>query len=184
MTIRQRQCLLCYLGYYGGNMDGIWGPLSQSACRAFQKDFGLDADGCGGPDTDNDLIRAVAYGVPVREEESGDGDFWEEIQYFQKSEFACKCGCGASDMAEKLIRTADKVRAYFGKPITVSSGRRCAEHNANVGGVYNSRHLYGKAMDFCVSGVPASEVLAYVQTLPEIEYAYAIDNNFVHMDME
>lgn len=185
MTIKQRQCLLFYLGYYVGNIDGNWGTLSKTACKAFQKDFGLDADGYGGTNTDKALTHAVAYGMPNRAEEAPvSGDFWDNIKYFQKAEFACKCGCGASDMEEKLVKTADKVRAYFGKSMTVSSGRRCSTHNAKVGGVSNSRHLTGKAMDFCVSGMSASMVLTYVQKLPEIRHAYAIDDSFVHMDIE
>ena len=185
MTIKQRQCLLAYLGYYVGEIDGSWGSLSKTACKAFQKDFGLDADGYGGTNTDKALTHAVAYGMPTRAEEApASGDFWDGIKYFRKAEFACKCGCGASEVEEKLVKTADKVREYFGKPMTVSSGRRCSTHNAKVGGVSDSRHLRGKAMDFCVSGMSASMVLTYVQKLPEIRYAYAIDNDYVHMDIE
>lgn len=39
MTIKQQQHLLAYLGYYVGNVDGVWGTLSKTACKAFQKDF-------------------------------------------------------------------------------------------------------------------------------------------------
>ena len=185
MTIKQKQCLLFYLGYYVGNIDGQWGTLSKTATKAFQKDFGLTADGNCGTETEKALKHAVAYGMPSKAVEAAPrGDFWDGIKYFKKGEFACKCGCGASDMEEKLIKTADKVRAYFGKSIMVSSGRRCTKHNARVGGVPNSRHLSGKAMDFCVSGLSASMVLTYVQKLPEIRYAYAIDRDFVHMDVE
>ena len=59
---------------------------------------------------------------------------------------------------------------------------RCTRHNANVGGVSNSRHLSGKAMDFCVSGVPAATVLSYVKQQKDIRYA--IDGSYVHMDIE
>lgn len=183
MTIKQKQCLLAYLGYYVGKIDGIWGQLSKVAETSFRKDFGLTSD--KDSETENALKHAVAYGMPAKKvEASVSGDFWCSIKYFKKNEFACKCGCGASDMEEKLIKTADKVRGYFGKTMIVSSGRRCSAHNAKVGGVSNSRHLTGKAMDFCVSGMSADMVLAYVQKLPEIRYAYAIDNNFVHMDIE
>lgn len=185
MTIKQRQCLLFYLGYYVGSIDGSWGTLSKTACKAFQKDFGLETDGVCGDKTEKALTHAVAYGMPAK---TGDapvsGDFWDGIKYFRKAEFACKCGCGASDMEEKLIKTADKVREHFGNAMTVSSGRRCTTHNARVGGVSNSRHLSGKAMDFCVAGMSSSMVLTYVQKLPEIRYAYAIDSSFVHMDIE
>lgn len=188
MTIKQKQCLLFYLGYYVGNIDGKWGSGSKEACKAFQRDFFQDekkVDGVCGSETDKALTHAVAYGMPSKTVETPEsGDFWDGIRYFKKPEFECRCGCGSSEMEEKLVKTADKVREHFGNPMTVSSGRRCATHNARVGGVSNSRHLSGKAMDFCIRGMSASMVLTYVQKLPEIRYAYAIDSNYVHMDIE
>lgn len=183
MTIKQKQALLFYLGYYVGDIDGDWGTLSKTATKAFQKDFGLKADGICGTDTEKALKHAVTYGIAKKAEASQSGDFWSGVKYFRKAEFACRCGCGADNMEEKLIRNAVKVREHFGVPVNVTSGRRCAKHNAMVGGVSNSRHLKGKAMDFSVSGKTAEQVLAYVKTLG-IRYAYKIDNNHVHMDVE
>lgn len=183
MNTKQKQALLFYLGYYVGAIDGKWGSGSKEACKSFQRDFGLTADGVCGTDTEKALKHTVCYGISKKEEEAKSGDFWDGIKYFKKSEFRCRCGCGLDEMNETLIRVADRVREHFGKPITVSSGRRCANHNARVGGVSNSRHLSGKAMDFCVSGKTASQVLEYVQKQPEIRYAYAIDGSYVHMDV-
>lgn len=184
MTVEQKQCLLKYLGYYVGDLDGKWGQLSSVACKAFQKDYGLKADGICGPDTEKALKHAVAYGMPSKASGGSESEgFWKDIRYFRKAEFACRCGCGADKMEEKLIRAADKVRDHFGAPANVTSGRRCSTHNARVGGVSNSRHLSGKAMDFSVTGKSASAVLEYVQKLPEIRYAYAIDSKHVHMDI-
>lgn len=190
MTIKQRQALLIYLGYYVGNIDGNWGTLSKTATKAFQKDFGLKADGVCGDATEKALKHAVAYGMPAKKTETvKSGDWWDDIEYFKKSEFACKCGgkyCNGypDDISEKLVKVADRTRRYFGKQATVSSGLRCEKHNARVGGVSNSRHKYGKAMDFAIVGKSASQVLAYVQKQPEIRYAYAIDGSYVHMDVE
>jgi hypothetical protein len=199
MTVKQQQHLLAYLGYYVGNVDGIWGTLSKTACKAFQMDFfQMDSkvDGICGAETEKALTHAVAYGMPAKQVETKEevaisktetttGTFWDGIKYFKKSEFACKCGCGLSEMNETLIRVADRTREHFGGPMIVSSGRRCASHNARVGGVANSRHITdpGKAMDFCVKGKSSSTVLAYVQKQPEIRYAYAIDGSYVHMDV-
>lgn len=83
-----------------------------------------------------------------------------------------------------MVRAAEQIREHFGVPITVSSGVRCPSHNAGVGGVPNSKHLTGKAMDFSVKGVGAEQVLAYVRLLPQISYAYAIDANYVHMELK
>ena len=38
MTIRQKQWQLYYLGYYGGEIDGIWGSQSKAAAVHFQED--------------------------------------------------------------------------------------------------------------------------------------------------
>lgn len=186
MTNKQKQCLLFYLGYYVGNIDGDFGQLSKTATRCFQKDFGLkEVDGVCGSETEKALKHAVAYGMPAKGvDEINSGDFWDSVKYFKKSEFRCRCGCGADSMEEKLIRNAVKVREHFNKPVNVTSGIRCSTHNARVGGVSNSRHLSGKAMDFSVSGFSASSVLDYVQKLPGIRYAYAIDSQHVHMDIE
>jgi hypothetical protein len=183
MTIKQQQALLFYLGYYVGNIDGEWGTLSKTAAKAFQKDFGLKDDGVCGAETEQALKHTVCYGISKKQEPVKSGDFWDNIKHFDKSEFRCRCGCGADSMNETLIRVADRVRDHFGKPVTVSSGRRCANHNARVGGVSNSRHLSGKAMDFCVQGKTSKQVLEYVQKQPEIRYAYAIDGSYVHMDV-
>lgn len=190
MIIKQKQALLFYLGYYVGNIDGDWGTLSKTATKAFQKDFGLNADGICGADTEKALTHAVAYGMPVRKTETAKtGTWWDEIEYFKKSEFACKCGgkyCKGypAEMKEKVVKVADRTRRHFGKQATISSGLRCNQHNANVGGVSNSRHKLGKAIDFSIAGKSSAQVLTYVQKQPEIRYAYAIDGEFVHMDVE
>jgi len=42
---------LAQLGYYHGEIDGAWGPLSQDACRRFQADEGIQVDAYPGPIT-------------------------------------------------------------------------------------------------------------------------------------
>lgn len=191
MTITQKQNLLAYLGYYTGAIDGDWGKRSEAATKEFQTAFGgLVADGICGAETEKALKHAVAYGMPEKKvEDTATGDFWDGIKYFKRKEFKCKCGniyCNGypAEPQEKLVMVADRVREHFGAVATVSSGLRCKQHNANVGGVTNSRHLTGKAMDFCIKGKTAAQVLEYVQKQPEIRYAYAIDSQFVHMDIQ
>jgi hypothetical protein len=161
MTIKQRQHLLAYLGYYVGNVDGDWGTLSRTACKAFQKDAGIPDDGYGGPETDKALINAVANDrmKPEPVAESGtanNGTFWDEIEFFDREEFRCQCGgkyCNGFPVEpeEHLVRTVDEIRRRLGVPVSIvdsgGSGVRCKQHNANVGGVSNSNHLYGKAAD-------------------------------------
>lgn len=188
MTVKQKQCLLYVLGYYVGNIDGNWGAGSKAACKAFQKDFGgITVDGVAGDQTVKAMKHAVAYGISKKTDTSTTGDFWDEIKYFKKSEFKCKCGkCGGypANPKEKLIRVADKVRENLGGAASVSSGVRCENHNRAVGGVSGSRHLTGRAMDFCIAGKTADQVLAEVNKHKEIRYAYKIDSRYVHMDIE
>ena len=195
MTVSQRQALLFYLGYYAGSLDGDWGKGSRAGCEVFQRDYGLTADGLGGPVTDKALIGAVAGTVvPVRKPQSGqeteDGpEWWKEIKYFRREEpgIFCPCGrCGGYPVepSETLMRLEDRIRTLAGAPATVSSTVRCAAHNAELSGsVPNSRHLQGRAMDFSIRGWSSGKLLALVKQQKEVHYAYAIDGSFVHMDV-
>ena len=175
MTNKQKQGLLLFLGFYEGEVDGIWGPLSEAAQVRFRETYGMDLEEA------NIQIQAQDPGA------EGPTLWWEQIKHFTREEFACKCGqyCNGYpvEMDPLLVQTADLVRTHFGRPVTVSSGLRCPRHNANVGGVSNSRHLSGKAMDFSVAGKSANAVLEFVLQQPQIRYAYAIDTEFVHMDV-
>lgn len=171
MTTKQTQCLLTYLGYDTGGVDGVAGPKTNSALAAFAR--GLSQ----GADVQEQLKLAVVQG---RE------DGWENVRHFTRREFRCPCPrCGGFPVepSMKLVKMADKVRSHFGKPAIISSGVRCAAHNAEVGGVANSRHLKGWAVDLAIPGVSAESLNAYVGSLPECAYHYAIDGSFVHMDV-
>lgn len=170
MTIKQKQCLLSFLGYYVGNIDGEWGTLSKTATKAFQKDFGLTADGICGTDTEKALAHAVCYGMPAKKVETA--TVWEGIKHFKKSEFACKCGkyCNGypAEIDMKMVKYADAIRERLGKPISINSGLRCKTHNAsaNVGGVSNSQHLYGTAADLgCPSGTTPAKMAAIAEEI-------------------
>ena len=232
MTIKQRQWQLYYLGYYGGEIDGIWGAGSKAATVSFQRDNALEADGIFGTQTiatSTEIIKAIQKvitdgkiaidglagletkdatvrwqaehgltpdgiaGVNTRAkitEESGDedDDWWRNIRYFSRKEFACKCGryCDGypAQMQRSVVELADRAREELKGVGFVSSGLRCLQHNANVGGVSDSRHLSGKAIDLRIEGKSAKQTLAWAQKQPEVRYAYAIDANYVHMDVE
>ena len=195
MTIRQRQHLLAYLGYYVGNVDGNWGTLSKTACTSFQKDFGgIVVDGFGGTETDKALTHSVAYGMPAKKvdksvKEDITGTFWDEIVHFKRDEFRCKCGgkyCNGypSEPDERMVRIADQLRKNLGVPITVVSGLRCKTWNAIQGGVSNSQHMYGEAADIYAKGVSQSRVEAELDKIGGVRYHYAITGSSnVHFDV-
>ena len=160
-------------------IDGLAGQETKDATVRWQTEHGLIADGIAGVNT-----RAKIEEESVDE----DDDWWRSIQYFSPKEFACKCGryCDGypAKMQRRVVELADRAREELKGVGFVSSGLRCPQHNANVGGVANSRHLSGKAIDLRIEGKSARQTLAWAQKQPQVRYAYAIDANYVHMDVE
>lgn len=72
-------------------------------------------------------------------------------EYFDSSEFACKCGCGGMNngagVNHRLVQVVETMRQLCGCPLELSCAYRCPDHNAEVGGVWNSQHVYGEAAD-------------------------------------
>ena len=198
MDTRQIQALLVYLGYDPGEVDGLPGKNTRRAVLAFQAQEGLEQDGSPGPLTQAALLDAVEKGRFRAEDtqnvpDETTGTFWDHIRYWTREEFRCRCGeyhapyCNGFPVEpdQTLVELADDVRAHFGRPGIRSSGIRCKQHNADQSNsAVNSRHLYGKALDFRIQGKSSADVLAYVQTRPGVHYAYAIDDSYVHMDVE
>lgn len=171
MTVIQKQCLLASLGFYPHReIDGIWGPKSRSAMEHFEERY-----------PDKTLTEAVG--------EWKEQDFWQSVRHWSRDEFRCRCGgkyCNGfpAEPDETLVRLLDDVREDLGAPGIPSSGIRCPQHNANVGGVANSKHLSGKAMDFMVLGISGQQLLNRLQSDPRTNYAYIIDDGpYVHVDV-
>lgn len=197
MTMRQVQNLLQYLGYYEGNVDGIYGPMTRDATFDFQVRYGtIGVDGIPGPETEAALIEAVATGKYFKsapeetpeqpQEELDSDDFWADIKYFKREEFRCKCGgkyCDGfpAEPQPGMVYLADAAREYFGRPGRVVSGLRCPEWNRIQGGTANSQHMYGEAVDLRIDGVSAADLLAFVNRQPGVRYAYAINSANVHI---
>lgn len=84
--------------------------------------------------------------------------------HFRLSEFRCRCGCGGEKRAtirenlQALASELEKVRAHFGRPVSVHSGYRCPLYNAKIGGVSNSQHRNGRAADISIAGVTPRQI--------------------------
>lgn len=184
MTNKQRQHLLAYLGYYAMTVDGDWGSGSQEACRRFQRDRQITVDGYGGPETDNALKYAVENDLFYAESEDDvtdiivgnkteTGTFWDNSEFFDREEFRCQCKgkyCNGFPVEpeEELVRVCNEIRRRLGVPVSIvdsgGSGVRCSRHNAAVGGVGNSNHLYGRAADLH-SGKSPQEMYRVAETV-------------------
>lgn len=130
----------------GVAQDGIVGSKTIAGIKAKQKAWGITQDGIAGQQ-----FWAKANG-------SGSSSGGSSA-HFAKSEFKCSCGgryCNgypAGNTSAKLLNILEKIRAYYGKPITITSGQRCATRNKQVGGVSGSAHTKGKAADIYIPGV-------------------------------
>lgn len=147
MEVKQKQCLLTYLNYDPGPIDGIPGEKFGDATESFQRDNGLLHDRIFGPKTEekarynfnHDIFRPVSTEVQTVETEQtpvqstaqnsvpvktgNTGTYWDTIKYFTRAEFRCPCGkwCNGFPVEpkEKLVRYMDALRAHFGKEVTI-----------------------------------------------------------------
>ncbi|UPW42026.1 peptidase [Dipodfec virus RodF1_17] len=71
-----------------------------------------------------------------------------------------------SNLCENLL---EHIRKFFGHPIYINSGYRCARVNTAVGGVPTSDHLYGCAADISAGNLDyellEDAVKAYIDTI-------------------
>jgi uncharacterized protein YcbK (DUF882 family) len=108
---------------------------------------------------------------------------------FSRREFACKCGCGFDDIDPRVVIMAQVIRDALGEPVRVNSGCRCAKRNVAVGGVLNSYHAKGLAVDLsCVAGseklCKAIKALFQAGNMESLEYCHRyINEDFVHIDV-
>tara|TARA_R100001082_G_scaffold31283_1_gene15896 strand:- start:1160 stop:1561 length:402 start_codon:yes stop_codon:yes gene_type:complete len=105
---------------------------------------------------------------------------------FTPDEFACQCGCGRADMDATFMKKLQMVRDEFG-PMQISSGYRCAEHNAKVSSTGETGpHTTGKAADIRCSGHSAHRLLmlAAKNLFPGIGVSQRGLNasRFIHLD--
>lgn len=107
-------------------------------------------------------------------------------RYFTPSEMRCPCDACSSDsdvqFSEGFLTTLDNLRAACGFPFIVNSAFRCEAHNKAVGGVPNSYHLKGRAVDVSIHDLffRDERKLAYWAAVYKLRLIYYDD--FVHID--
>lgn len=65
-------------------------------------------------------------------------------------EFKCRCkhpDCTRTLVLHSTIKSFERLRDRYSKPIRITSGFRCQKHNLDVGGSFNSYHKIGAAID-------------------------------------
>lgn len=120
-----------------------------------------EADASKLRDRQDDFARAIARGVTdyiggETEDETPVATAPGSSKYFSPEELMCHgagqghCDCGvdtAGYVSPRLLEFLDRLRENIGGPLEISCAYRCPAHNAAVGGVANSQHVYGTAAD-------------------------------------
>lgn len=101
---------------------------------------------------------------------------------FRVKEFACTDGSDPIFIDSDLVDVLQKIRAHFGKAVTITSAYRTPGRNKAVGGQTYSQHLYGKAADIKVNGVSPKKVAAYAETLLKNKGGIGTYSTFTHVD--
>lgn len=164
-------------------IDGIAGSKTIAAIKKYQSTHGLVVDGIIGVKTMDKLNADIAQSTTPTV-------IWENVKYFKKSEFECGCNrkyCNGypAEMNKILIDLLDRAREYFGQPILITSGLRCVTQNKIVGGIPNSKHMYGKAADCSLNSRSSNDpkLYAWFKKQPEVSYTYT-GFGAVHVDVK
>lgn len=89
------------------------------------------------------------------------------------------------NLATTVEKLLDPIREHFATPMIVTSGYRSHYLNELVGGVIDSQHRTGKAVDFYFAGFTAMEMLkAFLEISVEFDYdqlIYYKKRHFIHI---
>lgn len=107
------------------------------------------------------------------------------FKYFKLEDFACK-HCGKNLIAPDFVAKLDRLRETVGFALIVSSGYRCAVHNAAVSTTgQNGPHTTGRAADLAVSRHAAFWLLEAAMTSGEfsgVGVQQKGTTRFIHLD--
>jgi len=103
-----------------------------------------------------------------------------DLKYFTKEELICNCGCDELIVNYGFITKIEELREFLGFSFIVNSFYRCEKYNKEVGGVKNSYHLLGRAMDIQASGEKAYKI---VQHASDFGFrGIGVYPTFIHLD--
>lgn len=111
--------------------------------------------------------------------------------YIFRSEYECPC-CHSlppdlEDICyEILFDHFETIRIKWGRSIPISSGYRCPEWNRKVGGVLNSVHMFGLALDLdCENIIKVDKLYTLInEYAPSLRVGVYKDNgSFIHIDV-
>jgi len=101
---------------------------------------------------------------------------------FNLREFQCQ-HCGVVMIDDRLVELLQKMRDRLGKPIIVTSGYRCPEHDKEVGGTGDSFHTRGLAADIYCPGFPLDALRDLADAIGFNGIGINYKNLHVHVDL-
>lgn len=107
-------------------------------------------------------------------------DGWDAARWphFTAHEIACPC-CGETCVWPEALDAVERLRRLLGVPVVLTSGHRCALHNARVGGAPLSQHKR-LAFDVVLRGHDPARLLAAARAAGFTGFGFG--NTFLHLD--
>lgn len=105
--------------------------------------------------------------------------------HFRRRELACRC-CGTCLVDPWLLITLELLRARIARPLTISSGFRCPDHNRAIGGSPQSQHLAGRAADVQAPGLNSLQLAMAAEQIPYLArgaLGLYSDSPHLHLDV-
>jgi len=153
-------------------VDGIFGGITEAAVKQFQTSMNLSVDGIVGPQTWDKLLKTESMGIPSKP--SAVWTIWTPNNIELNASIIvggsftwAEATRGGSrrppdqktlDGIVRIATLAERARNLIGLSFTITSWYRDPQSNASVGGVSNSRHINGDAIDFWVDGMTGLEI--------------------------
>ena len=105
-------------------------------------------------------------------------------KHFSPGEFQCQCGCGMG-VKTTLIEMLDDARDMAKIPFVITSGARCAAHNASIGASPTSSHTLGLAAD--IAAPTSHHAFLIMQSLIFCGFkriGWSQEKKFIHCDID
>lgn len=207
--IKEIQSLLQEGGFYFGSINGVFDRQSSASFKAFKRKAFLEYPDVLGKSTADALLELGGHSKHISPKESGfislkiakgkaikllSGEVvYAEQPIFGAQHFtwgeATRNGSRIplnSQIVQNIIELAgylELVKSIFdSRPVIITSWYRPPEINRQQGGVKNSRHLVGDAVDFIVTGIPPVEVYRRLNNWHGSRGGLGNSSHFTHLD--
>lgn len=108
---------------------------------------------------------------------------WQYFSYDTDPKLACSL-TGERGMDDGFMGKLDRLRSLYGSPITINSGYRSPEYNAQISSTGETGpHTTGRAVDIAVSSSRQRSELMRILLHPDSEFTRVTPaKSFIHID--